>query len=153
MSQYQYQFLFSAVFGFRKLLLRIFSELHETKGHVPIFPAPSRSPKERRRRAPRCPNHTQAWVAPLPRHQVVWPLEPPPTLPLRLYIASDAKTLKYQVIFPEEFRSAAAIDDKFRGTEVSIPARCRDREVPPESSTSTPPPSSSPLLTPMMRRE
>ena len=77
----------------------------------------------------------------------------PPTLPLRLYIAPDAKTLKEQVIFQKGFRSAAAIDDKFRGTEVSVPARCRDGELPPESSPSTPPPSSSPLLTPMMRRE
>ena len=64
--------LFSAVFGFRKVLLRIFSELHETKGHVPIFPAPSRSPKERRRRAPRWPNHTQARQWAQPRHLVVW---------------------------------------------------------------------------------
>ena len=89
-------------------------------------------------------------------HRAAWwfgPLGGPPTSPLRLYIASDAKTLKYQVIFHEEFRSAAAIDDKFRGTEVSVPARCRDGELPPESSPSTPPPSSSPLLTPMMRRE
>ena len=52
-----------------------------------------------------------------PGRAALWcgPLETPPTPPLRLYIASDAKTLKYQVIFPEEFRSAAAIDDKFRG--------------------------------------
>ena len=81
------------------------------------------------------------------------PLGPPPTLPLRLFIPSDAKTLKDEAIFPEEFRSAAAIDDKFRGTEVSVPARCRDGELPPEPSPSTPPPSSSPLLIPMMRRE
>ena len=64
--------LFSAVFGFRKVLLQIFSELHETKGQVPIFPTPSRSPKERRRRAPRWPNHTPAQWAPLPRRPMVW---------------------------------------------------------------------------------
>ena len=88
-------------------------------------------------------------------HASLWfgPLGAPPTSPLRLFIPPDAKTLKHQVIFPEEFRSAAAIDDKFRGTEVSVPARRRDGELPPESSPSTPPPSSSPLLTPMMRRE
>jgi hypothetical protein len=68
----QCQFLFSAVFGFRKAVLRIFSELHQTKGHVPIFPAPSRSPKERRRRAPRWPNHTPARWAPWPRRPMVW---------------------------------------------------------------------------------
>jgi hypothetical protein len=38
--------------------------------------------------------------------------------------------------FREQFRSSAAVKDKFRGTKVSIPAPCRDGEVPPE-----PPPS------------
>jgi hypothetical protein len=46
------------------------------------------------------------------------------------------KTLKQSIFFIEQFRSAAAIDDKFRGTEVSIPAPCRDGEVPPEPSPS-----------------
>ena len=34
----QCQSLFSAVFGFRKAVLQIFSELDETKAHMPIFP-------------------------------------------------------------------------------------------------------------------
>jgi hypothetical protein len=38
--------------------------------------------------------------------------------------------------FPEQFRSAAAIEDKFRGIEVSILAPCREGEVPPEPSPS-----------------
>jgi hypothetical protein len=40
------------------------------------------------------------------------------------------------VFFPEQFHSAAAVEDKFRGTEVSVPAPCRDGEVPPEPSPS-----------------
>jgi uncharacterized membrane protein len=40
------------------------------------------------------------------------------------------------VFFPEKFCSSAAIEDKFRGTEVSILAPCRDGEVPPEPSPS-----------------
>jgi hypothetical protein len=40
------------------------------------------------------------------------------------------------VFFPEQFRSAAAVEDKFWGTEVSISAPCRDGEVPPEPSPS-----------------
>jgi hypothetical protein len=40
------------------------------------------------------------------------------------------------VTFPEEFCSSAAAADEFRGTEVSIPAPCRDGEVPPELSPS-----------------
>jgi hypothetical protein len=57
--------------------------------------------------------------------------------PLRLYKASERKTLEESAIFQKEFRSsAAAAADKFQGTEVSVPAPRRDREVPPEPSPS-----------------
>jgi hypothetical protein len=56
--------------------------------------------------------------------------------PLRLYQASGRKTLGESAIFQKEFRSSAAVEDKFQGTEVSVPAPCRDREVPPEPSPS-----------------
>ena len=64
--------LFSAVFVSRKVLLQIFSELHETKGHVPIFPEASRSPKERRRGATRQPDHRPARPHLLPRRRMRW---------------------------------------------------------------------------------
>jgi hypothetical protein len=38
--------------------------------------------------------------------------------------------------FPEQFRSSVVVEDKFRGTEVSVLAPCRDGEVPPEPSPS-----------------
>ena len=38
----QCQFLFSAIFGFRKVTQEIFSELDETKANVPIFTVPKR---------------------------------------------------------------------------------------------------------------
>jgi hypothetical protein len=38
--------------------------------------------------------------------------------------------------FPEQFRSAAAIEAKFWGIEFFVPAPCRDEEVPPEPSPS-----------------
>jgi hypothetical protein len=40
------------------------------------------------------------------------------------------------VFFPEQFHSSAAATNEFRGTEVSVPAPCRDGEVPPEPSPS-----------------
>ena len=149
----KYQLLFSAVFGSRQLLLRIFSELHETKGQVPIFPAPSRSPKERRRGAPRCPHPLLTRVGPRPHRQGVWPPRASTDAAPSPIYSPRRENPKYPVNFHKEFRNAAAIVDKFRGTEVSVPARCRDGELPPEPSISTPSPSSSPLLTPMMRRE
>jgi hypothetical protein len=57
-------------------------------------------------------------------------------MPLRLYKASGRKTLKELANFQKEFRSSAAAADEFRGTEFSVPAPCRDREVPPEPSPS-----------------
>jgi hypothetical protein len=46
------------------------------------------------------------------------------------------KTLGESVKFPEQFRISATAADKFQGTEVSVSAPCRDREVPPEPSPS-----------------
>jgi hypothetical protein len=63
------------------------------------------------------------------------------------------KTLNRPVSIHKKFHSITAIEDQFRGTEVSVPAPCWDGELPPEPSPSTPPPSSSTLLTPMMMRE
>jgi hypothetical protein len=40
------------------------------------------------------------------------------------------------VFFEKKSCSSAAAADKFWGTEVSIPAPCRDGEVPPEPSPS-----------------
>jgi hypothetical protein len=57
-------------------------------------------------------------------------------MPLRLYKASGQKTLEESANFQEEFRSSAAAVDKFWGTDVSVPAPCRDGEVPPEPSPS-----------------
>jgi hypothetical protein len=57
-------------------------------------------------------------------------------MPLRLYKASGQKTLGDSAIFQKQFRSSAAATDEFRGTEVSVPAPCRDGEVPPEPSPS-----------------
>jgi hypothetical protein len=55
-------------------------------------------------------------------------------MPLRLYKASGQKTLGESVIFQKEFRSSAAAADEFWEAEVSVPAPCRDGEVPPEPS-------------------
>jgi hypothetical protein len=57
-------------------------------------------------------------------------------MPLRLYKVSGQKTLGESAKFPEQFRSAATVEDKFWGTEVSVSGPCRDGEVPPEPSPS-----------------
>jgi hypothetical protein len=53
-----------------------------------------------------------------------------------LYKASGRKTLRESAIFQKQFRRSAAAVDEFRGTEVSVPAPCRDGQVPPEPSPS-----------------
>jgi hypothetical protein len=57
-------------------------------------------------------------------------------MPLCLYKASGRKTLKKLAIFQKEFRSSAAADDEFWGTEVFVSAPCQDGEVSPEPSPS-----------------
>ena len=149
----QCQFLFSAVFGFRKATQEIFSELDETKAEVPIFPGAKTESKPETEEGqglatppPGAPPLDRAWLGCGALGHLL-------TSPFRLYIASDAKTLNHQASVHEKFRSAATITDEIRGTEVSVSAPCRDGELPPEPSPSTPPPSPSTLLTPMMRRE
>jgi hypothetical protein len=51
--------------------------------------------------------------------------------PIRSLRTENPKTIGK---IPEEFRSFAAVEDKFWGTEVSVLAPCRDREVPPKPS-------------------
>jgi hypothetical protein len=141
---------------FRKVTQEIFSELDGTKPEVPISPDTRWSSKQRRRGARGWPHHAMAWVPPGCARLWCGPPWCPLTTPIRLYKASDAKTLNQSVFLPVKFHSAAAVEDQFRGTEVSVWAPCRDGEVPPEPSPSTPsrpPPSPSTLLSPMMRRE
>jgi hypothetical protein len=57
-------------------------------------------------------------------------------MPLRLYKALGRKTLEDSAIFQKQFRSSTAVADEFQGTEVYVPAPCRDGEVPPEPSPS-----------------
>ena len=52
----QCQFLFSAVFDFRKASLQIFSELDETKAHGPIFHGVFQKTEEESRKASRGPS-------------------------------------------------------------------------------------------------
>jgi hypothetical protein len=56
--------------------------------------------------------HTTRWCGPLV-HAL--------TSPFRLYNLSDAKTLNRSAFSLIKFHSAAAIEDQFRGTEVSVP--------------------------------
>jgi hypothetical protein len=138
---------------FRKVTQEIFSELDETKLEVPIFLDMTRSPKGRRRRARRQAHHR---VAPPPSGRGTrWcgPLVRPLTSPFCLYNPSDAKTLNQSVFSQIKFRSATAIADEVRGTEVSVLTPCRYGELPPKPSPSNPLPSPSTLLSPIMRRE
>ena len=92
----------------------------------------SRSPKERRRGATEGP-HPRAARPPLGR-AALWcgaPV-PPLDLPFRLQIASVTKPPVPRATIRKTFQSRRHRDAKIWGTGVSVPARCRSGEVPPE---------------------
>ena len=62
----QCQFMFSAVFGFRKAILQISSELDETKSQMPIFPDTFQKSEGETRGAARRHPHT------MPRRDQRW---------------------------------------------------------------------------------
>ena len=95
----------------------------------------SRTPKQRRRGATRWPPHLAARPRGVRAPLGCRPLGTPPTPPFRLYILPVAKTLNQPVIFHEKLRSRRHHEAKFGGTEVSVPVRRRDGEVPPEGSS------------------
>ena len=138
---------------FRKVTQEIFSELDNSKAEVPIFPDTSTESKAETKEGAEVATPPLGADPPLaaPRHGE-GPSGAHRPRPSAYKFPPDAKTLNHPASIHEKFRSSAAIEDKFRGTEVSILALFRDEELPPEPSPSTPPPSSSPLLTPMMRR-
>ena len=70
-----------------------------------------------------------------PRHGVVAPGTPSVSL-FAYKKPSDLKTSGGSTFFHEKFRCTAATEREIRGTEVSVPAPCRDGEVPPEPSPS-----------------
>jgi hypothetical protein len=85
-----------------------------------FFPTRRRSPKQRQRRARGWPHHRVARVTPGCATRWCGPLIHPLISPFRLYILSEEKTLNNPVSVHQKFRSAATIEDQFRGTEVSI---------------------------------
>ena len=97
-----------------------------------FFPEPSRTPESRQREALGAPHHTLA--RPEGGRAALWcgGPRPPPRLPFRLFKASVAKTLIRSTKPEKTFQSRRHREAKIWGTGVSVPARRRDGEVPPE---------------------
>jgi hypothetical protein len=150
----QCQFMFSAIFVFQKSYIGNILGIRRNKSQTSYFSRHKDEVQSREGGGPGA-GHTIGWRESPPSRTTRWcgPLVHPLTSPFHLYILSEAKTQNRPVSVHKKFRSAAAIEDQFRGIEVSVPAPYLDGELPPEPSPSNPPPSSLPLLTPMMRRE
>jgi hypothetical protein len=133
--------LFFAVFVFQKSYTGNILGIRRNKSRNFYF---SWTKDEDRKRAGEGPegHHTRGWRAPL--LAVPGGGEAPMVALWRRLSAylkpPEVQTLNQSAFFPAKFRSAAAVEDKFWGTKVSIPAPCRDGEVPPEPSPSTPSP-------------
>jgi hypothetical protein len=130
----QYQFLFSAVFVFQKSCTGNILGFGRNKSQTSYFFLHEDEVQSRDRGGHRG-SHTMPWRGPTSGRAGLWcgPLGHPSTSPFRLYIAFDAKTLKESVSIHEKFCSTATIKDEFWGTEIYVPAPCRDGELPPEA--------------------
>ena len=130
------QFLFAAVFGFRKVVLEIFSELDAAKREVPILPGRTQSPKEARRGPMGWPHHRVARPALWPRRQVVWGTRISTDIaPLPIYSHPQEKR-KDQRKFHETFCSRRHRQPYFGRVLKLFPAPCRRGESSPEASSS-----------------
>jgi hypothetical protein len=157
--------LFPVVFVFQKSYIGNILRIGRNKAQTSYC---SRTQDEDRRRAGGGPgsSHTKGWRASPLLAMPGGGVGPLVALWCRIsaYIKpTNSETLNQSVFFEKEFCSSATATDEIWGIEVSVPAPCRDGEVPPEPSPSTPlppplspstsPPSPSTLLSPMMRRE
>jgi hypothetical protein len=103
MPQCQFH-VFCCFLCFKKVTQEIFSELDETKAKVPIFPDTRRSPKQRRRGGGRGqPHHRVARATPGRATRWWGHLVHLLTLPFRLYILLDEKTLRTGLIFQKTY--------------------------------------------------
>ena len=89
---------------FRKVVMKIFSELDETKAEVPIFLSLTRSPEGTRRGPGRQP-HVVAAHPPWPRGHVVWAPWAPTDIALPPIYSFLGKTLSTRASIHEKFRS------------------------------------------------
>jgi hypothetical protein len=125
----QCQFLFYDVFLFQISIEGNILRIGRNKSQSSYFSDMKTESKWRQRRAGRRSQHAMARAHPWSRR--CGPLGRPPTSPFRLYIVPDAKTLNKEASIHKKFRGTAAIEYKFRGTEISVLAPCRDGELPP----------------------
>ena len=96
-------------------------------------PEASRSPKESRRRAPEGPHHVQARPTLWPRLDLVWgPRCPPGVAPPPIY-SLPPENPKERSLHPRKVPQPPSSSTLVRGTEISVPAPCRDGELPPEA--------------------
>ncbi len=151
----QCQFLFSAVFGSRKAVRAIFSELDEINAKHPIFPGSIQNTEgeseESQGATTRVGRAGHTLVAPAWCGATLSPL-------LRLLFAYlspfDLKTQYQLTKLQKDSRGAAAIAKlRFGGQKSLFRHAAGTGKCPRNPSPSTPSPSSSPLLSPMMRRE
>ena len=150
----QCQFLFSAVFVFQKSCTGNILRIGRNKSRSSYFSVMKTEPEGETEKSHEVA--TSPLGAGQPQATPIHGVGPSGThrpRPFAYKLPPYAKTLEESASIHEKFRRGRHRRNKFRGTEVSVPAPCRDGELPPEPSPLTPPPSSSPLLTPMMRRE
>jgi hypothetical protein len=114
---------------FRKVTQEIFTELDETKAKVSIFPDTRRSPKQRRRGPRGQPHHAMARANPGCARLWCGPLVHLLTLPFRLYILLDEKTLGARTLFQKTYCKPPASSTRDREGPEALPGTLPERGI------------------------
>ena len=121
------QFLFSVVFGFRKVVLKIFLELDETKAEVPIFPSRTKSPEGTRRGLGRQPHHRAE--RPWPRHHMVWAPWAPTDIALPPINCFPWENPKYPSLHPRKVPQPPPSSTLVREGSEALPGTLPERGI------------------------
>jgi hypothetical protein len=108
----QCQFLFFAVFVFQKSYIGNILEIGQNKARSSYFPRHKIESKAETEEGKEVATPPGGAGPPWPCHHLVWSPWCPLTSPLRLYKASNTKTLNELAYIHEKFCSATAIEDE-----------------------------------------
>ena len=132
--------LFSAIFGFRQAVKKIFSELHKTKAKVPIFSGSIQNTEEETEGGHEAASPGGGATPPWPHHHVVWGPRPSTDVALSPIYSPRRENPRYPIRNPRKVPELPPSSTLVRVGSEALPGTLRRGESSPEGSSSPCPP-------------